>query len=85
MFEQKCQGNALEDIVFKVNAVRVTHVRAMQNMVRQVRSRLVIVRHVMIMYVRVMHAMVWNVRELHVWTEISGQCITGQGTRGQCI
>jgi hypothetical protein len=34
---------------------------------------------------RVMHVMVWNGRKMDVWAEMSGQCITAQGTRGQCI
>jgi hypothetical protein len=62
-----------------------THIRAMQDITRLVSSRLAMVRHLMILCVRLMHVMVWNVREMHVWTEMSGQGIVGQGTRGQCI
>jgi hypothetical protein len=37
--------------------LRVTHVRASHDMVKQVRPRLEMVSHILIMYVRVMHGM----------------------------
>jgi hypothetical protein len=85
MFGQKCKvkasyGKALEDNVFKGQAIKLTHVRAMHDMVKQVTSIFVMVRHVMIMFVRIMHVLVWNIGEMNVWAEMSGQCINGQGT-----
>jgi hypothetical protein len=53
-------------VYLRAMLLRVTHLRARHDMVKQVISRLVTLRHVMMMYDSVMHAMVRNVREIHV-------------------
>jgi hypothetical protein len=50
----------------RARELRVTHVRARHDTVKQLRSRLVMLRHVIMMYGREIHAIVWNVREMHV-------------------
>jgi hypothetical protein len=65
--------------------VGVAYIRVMYVLAIHVRSSHVMVVHVSIRSDRVMHLMVWNGSKMDVWAEMAGQCITEQGTRGECI
>jgi hypothetical protein len=78
----------------KPGNIRVTYLRVMHDIVRNVMIMIAVVNHVvilhlknkmpfMIMHVMVMNIMVWNVRAMHVLTEMLGQGIIWQGIWGQ--